>query len=241
MKNNLCIVIPTFNEINNIETLIKRIKANTKDIKILVLFVDDNSPDNTSQEITRVSNKYNSNNFKISLIKRKNKQGLGTAYIEGFQKVIDMNKFSHVLQMDADLSHNPKYIKNFIRVMDGKSLIIGSRYIKKGSTPDWSLQRRIISKFGNLYLKIMLSSSISDYTTGYNLIKIDILKKINLKKINSRGYSFLAELKYKIYKIDNNVVEIPITFNDRKFGKSKLPKSTIPATLILPFKLKNNK
>jgi dolichol-phosphate mannosyltransferase len=87
----------------------------------------------------------------------------------------------------------------------------------------------------------MLSSSISDYTTGYNLIKIDILKKINLKKINSRGYSFLAELKYKIYKIDNNVVEIPITFNDRKFGKSKLPKSTIPATLILPFKLKNNK
>jgi dolichol-phosphate mannosyltransferase len=236
----LGIAIPTYNEVGNVPKLIDQIHSNLGKIPGLettILIIDDNSPDGTGKLVKKLSKKYAAKNFKVVLLSRKVKNGLGQAYIDGIGHLVKLG-VDYVAQMDADLSHNPKYLPLFVEASKSNEFIVGTRYISGGATPDWSLTRRILSKSGNMYARLILSDKISDYTGGYNMYSVDLIKKIDLSHIESKGYGFLIELKYKASRKANGVHQIPIVFNDRTHGKSKIPKNTIIKNLILVPKLK---
>ena len=237
------IVIPTFNESKNVEMLVDGIYSaiiNLKGVNISVLFVDDSSPDGTAKIISVLSQKYKSRKFKIEIVIRNKKDGLGSAYDYGLN-ILLRKKIDYVITMDADLSHNPKYITNFVECARlGHKFVIGSRYVDGGDTPDWSILRRFISWSANIYTKILLGGDISDYTGGFNLFESELLRNVLSRKINTKGYGYLVVLKYysKILN-NNNVLEIPIVFEDRIYGQSKIPKSTIIRSFFLVLRLKS--
>jgi len=233
----LGIAIPTYNEAGNISNLIDQIFINIKDLSKLdttVLIIDDTSPDGTGEIVKKLSKKYSSrNNFEIKLLSRKVMNGLGKAYIEGFNYLLNMD-MDFILQMDADLSHNPVYLPAFVNSAKNKTeLTIGSRYMNGGETPDWALSRRFLSKSGNIYARLILGSHLSDYTGGYNMYSSSLLKRIKVGSIQASGYGFLVELKYKASKLTTSINQVPIVFNDRQHGKSKIPKTTILKNLLL--------
>jgi dolichol-phosphate mannosyltransferase len=232
----LGIAIPTYNEAANVKKLIETIHKNLAEIKGLettILIIDDGSPDGTADVVKKMANKYGAKPFKVKLMSRKIKDGLGKAYIAGFGELIKM-KPDYILQMDADLSHDPVYIPNFVKAAKEKNdLIVGSRYIPGGETPDWSFSRRLQSQGGNFYTRIILGNKITDYTGGFNMFSIKLMKQIDPTTIASSGYGFLIDLKYHALQHANSIAQIPIVFRDRQHGKSKLPKSTIVKNLIL--------
>ena len=237
----LGISIPTYNEAKNIDKLLSNIKStlsNQKNTKTIIVVVDDSSPDNTGKVVEKFAKLHGTNNFRVLLLTRKVKDGFGKACIAGFNKLLD-EKVDYILQMDADLSHNPKYIPKFIdSARSGHDFIVASRYISSGGTPDWPLHRRILSRYGNYYARLFLGNKISDYTGGYNMYTTDLLTKIDLNSIDSTGYGFLIELKYKALQNCKSAKQIPIIFRDRQHGKSKIPKNTLIKNLILVPKLK---
>ncbi len=229
---DIVIIIPTYNERLNIPNLVKRIYTFTPGIRIL--FVDDNSPDKTGEYIESLMKR----NKKIYLIKGQ-KKGLGDAYKRGFLYAIFNMGAKYIIQMDADLSHDPKYILELIKYKDKYDIIVGSRYIKGGSIEtEWGLLRRMNSKFGNIFTKIMLRMPYHDCTSGFKLIKSEILPKKFIKNIRSNGYLFQVEILYFFYKKNRKVKEIPIKFRDRKFGVSKLRFSDIFEYLVSLRKIK---
>lgn len=232
---NIGIVVPTYNEAVNIELLLKALKKQSlkiSDVSFLIAIVDDNSPDGTSKIAKKLGSKLSSSKFNVTVIDRTKKDGYGKACVEGMNYLLS-KKVDCVLSMDADLSHNPKYIKNFVAASKKHSLVIGSRYVKGGSTPDWPLLRILLSKYGNLYTRLMLNKGISDYTGGYNLYSSELLKDIDLSNIQSAGYGFLIELKYKASLKAKSIYQVPIEFRDRLHGKSKIPKSTLIKNFFL--------
>ena len=243
-KIKLAIAIPTYNEAKNIKKLTAEIKKVIVETEIVctVLIIDDNSPDKTGEIAEQLKKLEKTKNFRIEVLHRKEKNGLGKAYIDGFNMLLK-HDFTHFMQMDADLSHNPKYIKNFLEaVHDNKAdFIVGSRYINGGSTPDWSTGRKLLSRFGNIYTQILLGNQIHDYTGGYNLYSYELLVKINPNLLReTRGYGFQIELKSKAVRACSQAIEIPIIFMDRQHGKSKMPKNTIFKNLLLVIKIKIN-
>ena len=214
------IIIPTYNEKDNIFNLIEEIKNNLKSQEYSILFVDDNSKDGTIEIIESL---IENNNF-IHILKRPSKMGLASAYIDGFKYGIE-HGFDVFIQMDADFSHNPKYLVKMLDELNNYDVIIGSRNIKGGCVVGWGLLRHIISKGGSLYSKLILNCPINDLTGGFNAWKKDVLEKINLNSIISKGYSFQIEMKYKAFKNKAKIKEIPIVFEDRKFGQSKMSKN----------------
>lgn len=211
----ILIIIPTYNEKDNIDKIINEIFLQSID-NLEILIVDDNSIDGTKE----ILDKLKSQN-KINLIERSSKQGLASAYIEGFKYAIEHN-FDFIIQMDADFSHNPKYLNEIISNLKTYDVVIASRNIKGGNTKGWSLFRNLISKWGSNYARLILNCPIKDLTGGFNGWKRETLKKINLDKIISKGYLFQVEMKYKAYKSKAKIVEIPIIFEQRKHGKSKM-------------------
>lgn len=242
----IAVVTPTYNEVGNIEKLLTRIKAVTDehpDDVFSVFVIDDSSPDGTADLVEILKTKLNDVNLTINLITRKEKNGLGKAYIFGFEKVIASKiTFDYILQMDADLSHDPRYITSFLhQAKKGADFIVASRYINGGGTPDWPLYRKMLSRGGNFYTRLFLNRRVTDYTGGYNMYSAELMKKINLQTITAGGYGFLIELKYKASNRALNITEIPIVFLDREHGSSKIPKSTIFKNLILVLQLKFKK
>ncbi len=237
----LAIAIPTYNEAKNVRALTSSIKkyAIKNNTPCTVLFIDDDSLDGTGKIIDKLIKTKQSELFNVQVLHRTKKDGFGKAYICGFKKLLKQD-FTHILQMDADLSHNPKYITNFILQVEhkGADFVVGSRYINGGSTPDWSVERILLSRFGNLYARLFLGNKIHDYTGGYNLYSMGLLKTINLNSLKAEGYGFLIELKYKALKSAVNVQEIPIVFMDRQHGNSKLPKNTILKNIMLVPKIR---
>ncbi len=233
----LGIVVPTYNESKNIPKLIKKIERASDNAGIFctVLIVDDNSPDGTGFIVDTLAKKYKSQNFTLQVLHRDSKQGFGSAYIAGFTELLKQD-VTHILQMDADLSHDPKYIPEFIEAAKKADLVIGSRYVKGGTTPDWSVKRRLLSRGGNAYARLFFGSTIHDYTGGYNLFTTQLLNKIDISKL-SKGYGFLMEIKIRALKYSSSVIEVPIVFMDRTQGISKFPMSTIFKNLILVTKL----
>lgn len=237
---SLGIVIPTYNEAANVAPLLNSIKKHTRKIKgtrFLITIVDDNSPDGTSRIVKKIAKNINNSNFKISVLDRIEKNGYGKACIEGMENVIN-KRVDLVMSMDADLSHNPKYIKNFLNASREHDLIIGSRYVLGGSTPDWPLLRKTLSRYGNYYARLFLNNEISDYTGGFNLYSTRLLQDTGLHNIKSNGYGFLIELKYKASMKAKSIYQVPIVFHDRQHGKSKIPKSTLIKNLFLVPKLR---
>lgn len=238
--NKVYICIPTYNEAKNITEILDRIRTVSKAIKtheLNVLIIDDNSPDGTAQIVKDYSVK---SPLKIHLINNEKKNGLGFAYITGFKFAIKENAEA-IMMMDADHSHNPDHIPQFIAKLKTHDFVVGSRYIKGGGVVNWELKRRLISKFGNLYSQIILGVGINDLTGGFNLYKREVLEKVNLDQIHSNGYSFQIELKYKAARKGFKYTEVPIVFKERKHGSSKFDGSIFREAIFTPWKLKFEK
>jgi dolichol-phosphate mannosyltransferase len=227
MNKNL-VIIPTYNEINNIELIINKIICLNLNMDILV--VDDNSPDKTFEKVKMLRKKF-SNLFLIINIK---KIGIGNAYLKGFQFAID-NDYDKIIQIDADMSHNPSDIIKLLDASNSYDLIIGSRYINGIRIINWPLTRLALSYFANLYVNIITGLTIHDCTGGFKCIDVNVLKSLDLNQINSQGYSFQIEINYRTYIKGYKIKEIPIIFTDRTIGKSKMSKRIIiEAIFIVP-------
>lgn len=211
------VIIPTYNERKNIEKIIPAIL----DLGIDILVVDDNSPDGTAKAVEALGQKN-----KLYLLNRKKKDGLGKAYLAGFKWALN-NGYEVIIQMDADFSHHPKYLKTMLEEIINNDLVIGSRYVKGGGTKGWGWDRKLLSRGGGLYSKIILGSRVNDLTGGFKCWKSDLLKRIDLGSIASNGYSFQIEMNFRADKVRANIKEMPIIFTDRNVGKSKMSKKII--------------
>lgn len=221
------VIIPTYNESANIAALLSEIFQLS--VPLDVLIVDDNSPDGTGKIIDEMIQKKFSRH--LFVLHRQKKGGLGAAYIDGFRWALKHN-YKYICSMDADFSHNPRYIPQILLLLKQHDLVIGSRYIKLGGIENWSLCRRILSRFGNIYAKLFLLSKINDLTGGYNGYKRDWLRKINIANIKSKGYSFQVEIKFRHTLLGANVYEMPIIFTERTLGHSKINQHIIKEALL---------
>jgi len=239
---NYAIIIPTYNEIGNITRLLAEIQKTVTSQKkdtFDVYIIDDNSPDGTAEVVSGLAGKLNTSRFSIQLLSRKQKDGLGKAYIFGFGKVLAVGTYDYILQMDADLSHDPKYIASFLyQSRKGADFIVASRYIPGGGTPDWPWYRKFLSRGGNIYIRTFLGSAISDYTGGFNMYSAALLKKMHVDDIQSGGYGFLIELKYRALRYAKHTAQIPIVFLDRTQGTSKIPKNILLQNFLLVPRIK---
>ena len=222
------IISPTYNEHKNISDLISKIKNVNN--KYHILIIDDNSPDGTGKIVEDIMTKYDN----VFLIKRKGKLGLGTAYCEGFNWAIN-NKYDTIIQMDADLSHNPKDIPKLIAELKNADLIIGSRYIDGVNVINWPISRLLLSYFANVYARLIIGLNIKDLTGGFKCYNRMALQNIDISSIKSEGYSFQIELNFLVWINGFKLKEIPIVFTDRTIGESKMNKSIIiEAIFIVP-------
>ncbi len=238
----LGIVVPTYNEAENIKDLIIKIKDSLKstDIKTRVLVVDDNSPDGTGKIVDDLMKSINSENFLLDCLHRAKKNGLGGAYMEGMKNQLDYGA-DYIQQMDADFSHDPIYLPNLLKEIETHDLVIGSRYVKGGGVLNWNLYRRVLSRAGNIFAKCILWIPLNDITGGFNLYRREVLEKIGLESIKTPGYGFLLELKYQTFKSGFRIGESPIIFKDREKGASKISKKYIIEALLLTIKLRFGK
>ena len=210
------IILPTYNERENLAGIIKEIFAvGIKNLKIII--VDDNSPDGTGQLADELAEQYRN----VSVLHRARKEGLGKAYIAGFQQALSDPDCSFVFEMDADFSHQPKYLPHFLDRIQQADVVIGSRYIADGCVKNWGLMRRFISKFANSTTRLILGVPISDLTGGFKCFRRKVLEQLNYEHIESSGYNFQIEINYKVYKKHFRIAEIPIIFVERRAGKSK--------------------
>lgn len=234
------IIIPTYNESENIPNLIEKLNVLNERIRheceLKIIFVDDNSPDKT---VDAIEEERANATFDIQVIKREGKLGLGTAYIRGFQEAIGQGA-KYIIQMDADLSHDPITIQRMLEELQLNDFVIGSRYIRGGQLPPWSPLRKLISKGGNLYSRIVLGFDIHDYTGGFNAYNRKVLESIDLDKITSNGYSFQIEMKYRSKQNNYCFKEVPIHFHDRTKGQSKFSSKIFFEAMFNTLKLRLN-
>ena len=231
----LLVIIPTFNEIDNIKKIIPTVFSFIpKDAGILV--VDDGSPDGTGNAVKQMQQ--NENGEKLFLLERTEKKGLADAYITGFKWGVE-HDFDILCEMDADFSHKPEYLPKLIEAIQTNDVAIGSRNIKGGAVEGWSALRNFISKGGSLYSRIVLGCPIKYLTGGFNMWRKEALDKIDLDTIISKGYSFQIEMKYKAYKKGCSVKEIPIIFPDRVAGVSKMSKGIFMEALKAVWRIRN--
>ncbi len=226
-------IIPTYNEADNILKIIPLILENSDaENEYNILVVDDNSPDGTAKLVEDY------NNPRVNILKREKKSGLGTAYVAGFKYAIKEN-YDCVFEMDADFSHDPKYLKEFIKKIDeGYDLVIGSRYIDGISVLNWPLRRLILSYLASVYTRTVTGLKVMDTTAGFMCYKVNSLKQINLDEVRSNGYSFQIEMKFKMYKKGFKIVEVPILFIDRREGESKMSRKVVYEAYFMVWKLK---
>lgn len=215
----LLVIIPTYNEVENITRLIPEVFAVIPaDAGILV--VDDGSPDGTGKAVKDIQGQYEGH---LNILERTQKSGLADAYITGFRWGME-NGYDVLCEMDADFSHKPEYLPAMWEAVQTNDVAIGSRNVKGGSVEGWTFTRNLISKGGSLYSRMVLGCPVKDLTGGFNMWRKAALDKIGLDTIISKGYSFQIEMKYKAYKAGCSIKEIPINFPDRKFGQSKMSK-----------------
>jgi len=229
----ILVIIPTYNEADNILKIIPLILENSdQDNEYNILVVDDNSPDGTAKLVEDLNNNH------VNILKREKKLGLGTAYVAGFRYAIK-EKYDCVFEMDADFSHDPKYLKGFIEKIDeGYDLVIGSRYIDGISVLNWPLRRLILSYLASVYTRAVTGLKVMDTTAGFMCYKVDSLKQIDLDNVRSNGYSFQIEMKFKMYKKGFKIIEVPILFIDRREGESKMSRKVVYEAYFMVWKLK---
>ena len=209
------IAIPTYNERENIVTLVEQIQSVVPSVDILI--IDDNSPDGTG----KVADDLAAQNRSVHVMHRPGKMGLGTAYIAGFRYAIEQG-YDLVFEMDADFSHNPAYLPQFLELAENADLVIGSRYIEGGGTPNWAPLRKFISGGGNIFARAVLGIPVHDCTGGYRCYRTAALRTLNLNAIRAQGYAFQVEMAYNFWKSGFRIRETPIIFEDRRVGASKM-------------------
>ncbi len=227
------IIIPTYNELNNVQKLIPLLNELYPEMDILI--VDDNSPDGTGDFVKKCSEK----DSRIHLIAREGKMGLGTAYVAGFKYMIE-HKYDLAFQMDADFSHNPEMIKELLEKIPEYDLIIGSRYVCGVNVVNWPMHRLLLSYFANKYSKIITGIPVQDATGGFKCFKREVLEAIDLNNIHSNGYSFQIEMNFKAWKKGFKIYEVPIVFIDRIEGTSKMSKKIVREAVFMVWKLRIN-
>ncbi len=218
------IIIPTYDERDNIGELLDSVLRHLPGADVLI--VDDGSPDGTGDIVAA----WGEADKRIQLLRRPGKAGLGTAYIAGFNWALARD-YDTIIGMDADFSHDPAYLPQFVEQSRHYDLVIGSRYIPGGSTPDWKLSRRVISRIGNTVARTVLGLPVHDCTTGYKCYRREALTSINFDAIELVGYGFLIETTYQCYLHGRSMVEIPIVFTDRREGKSKMTGTIVSEAL----------
>jgi dolichol-phosphate mannosyltransferase len=214
------VIIPTYNERDNIVDLTQLILALPHDLHVIV--VDDNSPDGTGEVVAALASECR----RVRVIHRAGKLGLGTAYLAGFRLALDM-EVSHLMTMDADFSHHPRYIPDLLREATRRDVVIGSRYIAGGGTRHWHWQRVLLSWGANRIARNALGLQPNDCTAGFRLYRREVLESIDLEQIFSNGYSFLLEMLFKIQQAGWRISEVPILFADRRRGASKISKNEV--------------
>ena len=222
------VLIPTYNESKNIEKLLNELNK----INLDILVVDDNSPDQTSKLIKNNSNFNNS----IFIIERPKKMGLGSAYREGFNWAIK-NKYEFIAQMDADFSHRIVDLSKLLSFKEDFGLVLGSRYVEGGRTDGWNIRRKLLSKYANILTNYVTSSNIGDMTSGFRVYNREALEKVDFSTTETDGYSFQIEMLVRALDNKIKIKEVPITFEDREDGKSKLDSKIIIEAIITIIKL----
>ena len=209
------IVVPTYNEKQNISNLVPILLDIGPDVGLLV--VDDNSPDGTAEYVESVAHE----NPRVGLIRRPRKMGLGSAYITGFKQALESGA-GYIVQMDADFSHDPKYILEFLKAMDDSDVALGSRYSNGVNVVNWPMHRLLLSYFANVYTRIVTGLPIHDATSGFKCFRREVLEAIPLEEIISDGYCFQIEMTFRAWLRGFRITEIPIVFVDRHSGSSKM-------------------
>lgn len=235
--NDSLVIIPTFNEKENIERIIRKVFSLEKEFDILV--VEDNSPDGTGKIVHKLMGEFSSRLF---ILERTGKLGLGTAYIEGFKYGLD-NEYEYIFEMDADFSHNPEDLLKLYNAAanEGADVVIGSRYIKGVNVVNWPMGRVLMSYYASMYVRIVTGLKIMDTTAGFMCWTRKVLETIDLDSIKFVGYAFQIEMKYTANRLGFNVVEEPIIFTDRTEGTSKMNKSIFREAIfgILDLRFRN--
>jgi dolichol-phosphate mannosyltransferase len=234
MTEKSLVIIPTYNELDNMPKLIPLVLSQNDNVHILV--VDDNSPDGTAKFVEEQV----INNDRIHIIKREKKKGLGTAYITGFKYALK-NDFDYIFEMDADFSHDPTEINNFLVAIKENDLVLGSRYIHGVRVQNWPMRRLLLSFFASVYTRLITGLPVRDATGGYKCFRRKVLEAINLDHIKSNGYSFQIEMTFKAYAKGFKIKEIPIVFVDRVKGKSKMSRKIVREAVIMVWKLRIQK
>jgi dolichol-phosphate mannosyltransferase len=231
MLPEILVIIPTYNESSNIERLINDILSLGLNIKILI--IDDNSPDGTADMIKKIREK----DRRVNLILRDKKSGLGPAYVTGFRYGLDKN-YEYIIEMDGDFSHDPRKIPGLINNSIDCDIVVGSRYIKGGGVAGWSFYRKLLSRIGNLYSRMVTGIPVKDTTSGFKCFRNKVIRSFALNNFRAKGYLFQIETLFYSYKNGFRIKEIPIVFNNRVRGKSKMGQSIIWEALLGVWKLR---
>lgn len=230
-QEKVLIIVPTYNERENVVLLLPEVFKVLPDAHVLV--VDDSSPDGTSQCAKELAKSMPN----IHVLDRAQKEGLGRAYISGFQWALERD-YQFVFEMDADYSHDPAYLPEFLKAIENNDLVIGSRYLDGVNVVNWPMSRLLISYCGNLYARIISGIPVRDCTGGYKCFRRRVLEQIDLQRIGSSGYSFQIEMNYRAWKRGFRIREIPIVFTDRRRGESKMSTKIIREGLVLLWRLR---
>ncbi|HCL00476.1 MAG TPA: dolichyl-phosphate beta-D-mannosyltransferase [Candidatus Marinimicrobia bacterium] len=226
------ILIPTYNEKENIATVID--KLNTLNLDLDILVIDDNSPDGTAQIVKELQK----SNKRLFIIERPGKLGLGTAYVKGFHWALEKG-YQYILEMDADLSHNPDDVPRLIEACkNGADLAVGSRYSEGVNVVNWPIKRLLLSYGANKYTRIVTGLPVKDATAGFKCFNQEVLKAIDLSKVKSSGYSFQIEMNFRAWKKGFKITEVPIIFIERSEGLSKMSKNIVYEAVFMVWKLK---
>jgi glycosyltransferase involved in cell wall biosynthesis len=221
------VVLPTYNERENVVALLRAVRAAVPDADVLV--VDDNSPDGTATLVEETAAEQD----QIKLLRRAGKQGLGSAYRQGFALALDEG-YDVVVSMDVDFSHDPAVLPELLGLIAaGADTVIGSRYVPGGATVDWPLHRRLLSRWGNRYTSFVLGLRVRDCTSGYRAYRAGALRAIDPASTTAEGYAFLTELVRRLVRQGANVVETPIAFTDRRYGVSKMSGRIVVESMLL--------
>ncbi len=210
------VIIPTYNERENLPAIVPRILEQGPQFQVLV--VDDNSPDGTGAVAEALAAQYPG---RVHVLHRAGKRGLGTAYIEGFKWALQRS-YAFIFEMDADFSHDPRDLPRLLEAVQHADVAIGSRWVAGGGTRNWSLLRRLISRGGSLYTQLVLGVPLRDLTAGFKAFRREVLEQLDLDAIRSNGYAFQVEMHYACYRQGFRIVEVPILFEDRRVGQSKM-------------------
>jgi dolichol-phosphate mannosyltransferase len=229
VNDRACVVLPTYNECENLPEIVPAILAASPLIDVLV--VDDNSPDGTGQLADGIA----ARDPRVHVLHREKKEGLGRAYLAGFAEALGRG-YARIIEMDADFSHDPSRLPALLA--ENADLVLGSRYVEGGGTVNWGLGRRILSKGGSLYARFILGLRVRDLTGGFKCFRREVLEALDLPSVKSSGYAFQIELTYRAIKRGFSVREVPITFVDRRVGKSKMNRRIVTEALWMVWKIR---